>query len=229
MKTHKSVKEREAGRIQWDAKNEPNLSHKQTQAHKVSEKKGGHISFSPANVIYVGVCVSGCVMPDNRFTLMPTTFWNSWELSLLVQYHMCSSWGAASTSVSRTVSQTRRLHTGVEHRDRYWSTVYKGNSTCTGHVCIHILLFALHGAALLRKAFCWLYRLFCSSLVTVTDVYLQKGTDNNKEKWITAQVRLYLTWNNVSLRVRTCFFIIILMPPINEVQLFNHFSLHLKC
>lgn len=141
MKTHKSVKEREAGRTPRDTKSEPNLSHKQTQAHKVSEKKGGHISFSPANVIDVGVCVSGCVMPDNRFSLMLTTFWNSWEVSHLVQYHIRSSWGAASTSVNRTVSQTQRLHIGVEHRDRYWSTVYKGNSTCTGHVCIRIPLF----------------------------------------------------------------------------------------
>lgn len=37
------------------------ILHKQTQVHKLSERKGGHISYSPANVSDMRVCVSGCV------------------------------------------------------------------------------------------------------------------------------------------------------------------------
>ena len=55
--------ERERGgekRTRRDTKSAPSPAQTDTQ-HKLSGRKGGHISYSPANVIDVGVCISGCV------------------------------------------------------------------------------------------------------------------------------------------------------------------------
>lgn len=103
-----------------------------------------------------------------------------------MQRHTRSSRGAASTAqkVSRYLLGDQAVRLSSFRPDfsiaRDTGLLFTGKTSRAQDTFPSVFLyfyFALHGAGVLRKAFSWLSHLsskdFCSSLVTVTDVYLQ--------------------------------------------------------
>lgn len=203
MKTHKSVKEREAGWTPWDAKSEPNLLHKQTQAQKVSEKERRSHFLLTCKRDWCGyLCEWVChawqpVHPDadyfSEFMRSVSSRAISYSLELRRSIHICEQDSQSnSTSSHRSWASRQILINCLQGKlDVHGTRLHPHPTFCATRSSTFTQSVLLTLSALL--------------LQSVTDVYLQKAIDNNKEKWITAQVRLYLTWNNVSLRVRNCF------------------------